>query len=240
MIDAYTVPSLSTHDDACQSAGQPLVGMTSCKPLYCCQKREEALTAQMALGGRAMTCQGAGCTAGTWTGGAWSGRSGLYCCVGLVMLESPRALSTFSMRTSASADTLPLNSLLVAVSTASRSTRACSSFACGAAADAAPSSAMASARRSMMPCTDICTLSADNCVSCRSRQRATQQHFHQHEEQHMCCSARVHVALLSDGTKCACPRIAPAQLSRMQPSVCVDMPKALLRRCSHQLASNAK
>ena len=56
----------------------------------------------------------------------------------------------------------------------------------------------------------------------------------------MCCSARVHVALLSDGTKCACPHIAPAQISSMQPSVCVDMPKALLRRCSHQLASNAR
>ena len=69
------------------------------------------LTAQTAFGGRAMACQGAGCVSGTWTGGPCSGTSGLYCCVGSVKLELPRAFWMFSMRAAASADTEPRSSL---------------------------------------------------------------------------------------------------------------------------------
>ena len=92
-----------------------------------------------------MACQGAGCVAGTWTGGPWSGRSGLYCCMGCVMLLSPREFSTFSIRTAASADTEPRSSPLVAVSMLVRSDRAC-----GLAAEATPRSATNSAQRSMV------------------------------------------------------------------------------------------
>ena len=93
-----------------------------------------------------MACQGAGCVAGTWTGGPCSGRSGLYCCVGSVMLLLPREFSTFSIRAAASADTEPRSSRLVAVSMLVRC-----SCACGLAAEAAPRSATNSAQRSMVP-----------------------------------------------------------------------------------------
>ena len=69
------------------------------------------LTAQTAFGGRAMACQGAGCVSGTWTGGPCSGTLGLYCCVGSVKLELPRAFWMFSMRAAASADTAPRSNL---------------------------------------------------------------------------------------------------------------------------------
>ena len=69
------------------------------------------LTAQTAFGGRVMACQGVGCVSGTWIGGPCSGTSGLYCCVGSVKLELPRAFWMFSMRAAASADTEPRSSL---------------------------------------------------------------------------------------------------------------------------------
>ena len=105
------------------------------------------LTAQMAFSGRAMECHGAGWMSGTWTGGPCSGRSGLYCCVGIVMLEFPRAFRTFSIRTAASSVTAPRSRPLVAVSMLVRDAR----FAWGPAAEAAPRSTAQSAKHSMVP-----------------------------------------------------------------------------------------
>lgn len=126
----------------------------------------------MAFSGRAMECHGAGWISGTWTGGPCSGRSGLYCCVGIVMLEFPRAFRTFSIRTAASSVTAPRSRPLVAVSMLVRDPV----FAWGPAAEAAPRSPTHSKRHSMVPLHSIimasltCTMQLTIALQSKGRQ----------------------------------------------------------------------